>query len=83
MGFGDVFYSLFMGYLLGFPKIIVGLYIAFLTGAFVSLMLILGNKKKLKGGTIPFGPFLVLGTLISLFWGDLIIRIALLYLRVY
>lgn len=70
MGFGDVVYVFFMGLLLGFPQIVVGLYIAFVSGAVVSLILVGLKLKKLKGGIIPFGPFLVLGTLIALFWGQ-------------
>lgn len=73
MGFGDVVYVFFMGLLLGFPQIVVGLYIAFVSGAVVSLILVGLKLKKLKGGIIPFGPFLVLGTLITLFWGQAII----------
>lgn len=49
MGFGDVVFSFFMGLLLGFPKIILALYCAFLTGAFFSLILVLQGKKKLHG----------------------------------
>ncbi len=81
IGFGDVVFSLLMGYILGFPGIVLGIYIAFLTGALVSLILVLINKKRLKGGTIPFGPFLTLGTIISLFWGQYIISKLLWYLR--
>ena len=66
MGFGDVKLALLMGLFLGYPKIISALYIAFLTGAFLSVMLILTGKKRF-GQTIPFGPFLVLGTLVSYF----------------
>lgn len=72
MGFGDVKLAFLMGLFLGFPKIVVALYLAFLTGAVVSLILVLWGKKKFSGGTVPFGPFLVLGTLISFFLGDLI-----------
>ena len=72
MGFGDVVYALFLGLLLGFPNSIIGLYIAFLTGAVISLILVLLKRKKLRGSTIPFGPFLVLGTFIAYIWGDLI-----------
>lgn len=75
IGFGDVKYSFFMGFFLGFPKIIIGMYGAFLTGAFISLILVLAGKKKFKGGTIPFGPFLVLGTLAALFYGNQIAEI--------
>lgn len=76
MGFGDVKFVFLLGLFLGFPKIIPAFYISFLTGAFVGLVLILLKKKKLfSGATIPFGPFLVLGTIISLFFGESIIKI--------
>lgn len=80
MGFGDVVYVIFMGLLLGFPKIVIGLYIAFISGAIISLLLIWLKRKKMKGGTIPFGPFLVLGTLISWLWGEQIVAKIMLYL---
>jgi len=82
IGFGDVVFGFFMGYVLGFPKIVLGVYISFLTGAFISLILIMARKKKFKGGVIPFGPFLVSGTVISLFWGEIIINKFLLYFHV-
>ena len=77
MGFGDVKLSFVMGLLLGFPNIVVALYVAFLTGAVVSTILVLGGKRKFFGGTIPFGPFLVLGTYCSFFWGDQIVTEAI------
>lgn len=70
MGFGDVVYVFLMGLLLGFPGIVFGLYIAFITGAFVSVILILLKRKKMQGSTIAFGPFLVLGTIVVLFWKE-------------
>jgi leader peptidase (prepilin peptidase) / N-methyltransferase len=73
IGFGDVVYVFFMGLLLGFPKIILGFYVAFLSGAIISLVLIALKLKKLRGDSIPFGPFLVTGTIVSLFWGNLLI----------
>jgi leader peptidase (prepilin peptidase) / N-methyltransferase len=80
LGFGDVVYSFLMGLVLGFPKIIVGLYLAFLTGAIVAVILVWMGRKKLKGGSIPFGPFLVGGTIISIFWGETIITLVMNYL---
>lgn len=82
IGFGDVVFSFLMGFFLGFPKIILAVYLAFLTGAAFSLILVLLGRKKLKGGTIPFGPFLVLGTLVSLYWGQYIIDYFLQYIYV-
>lgn len=74
MGDGDMYLGALIGFLLGYPKIIVSLYGAFLTGAIVGIILILGWKRSLKAH-IPFGPFLILGYTISLLWGDAILRI--------
>lgn len=73
MGFGDVKLSFLMGLFLGFPKIIIALYVAFLTGAVVALILVIWGKKKFRGGTIPFGPFLVIGTVVALIFGEYIL----------
>lgn len=73
MGLGDVKLSLSIGLLLGYPLIIYGLYMAFLTGAIVSIILVLWRKKKLRGGTVPFGPFLTASTLFTLFLGEKVI----------
>lgn len=74
MGFGDVKLSFSLGMLLGFPGTIVAFYVAFLTGAMVSLILILWKKKKFKGDTIPFGPFMIWGAVVGIFLGEIIIR---------
>ncbi|MEA3355291.1 MAG: prepilin peptidase [Patescibacteria group bacterium] len=68
MGFGDVKLAFLMGLVLGWPLIIVSYFIAFLTGAGVGVILILIGNKKLKS-KIAFGPFLLLGMLISKLWG--------------
>jgi prepilin signal peptidase PulO-like enzyme (type II secretory pathway) len=73
MGGGDVKLGAFMGLLLGFPQALFALVLAFLTGAIFSVGLIILGKKHF-GQTIPFGPFLVLGSLIMLFWGPEIIN---------
>jgi len=71
MGLGDIKLAGLMGLILGWPKIIVALYLAFLTGALVGIILILLGKKKF-GQYIPFGPFLAGATILSLFYGELI-----------
>ncbi len=72
MGFGDVEYVVIMGLLLGFPQIIVGLFIAFLSGAIVGLGLLLWRRKGWKS-KLPFGPFLILGTVVAWGWGEKIL----------
>lgn len=69
MGMGDVKLAGLMGLVLGYPGIIVALIVAFLTGALVGVILVLIGKKEL-GSQIPFGPFLVWSTWLSLFWGQ-------------
>ena len=73
MGVGDIKLALFMGLILGWPKILVALFLAFLIGAFVSIILIILKKKTLKS-EIPFGPFLAGGTVIAIFWGNALIN---------
>ncbi|MBL7158908.1 prepilin peptidase [Candidatus Microgenomates bacterium] len=73
MGFGDVKLAFLMGLILGFPKIMVALYLSFLTGALVGVILILLKKKRF-GQHIPFGPFLVGGTFVSMFYGNQILE---------
>jgi leader peptidase (prepilin peptidase)/N-methyltransferase len=58
IGFGDVKLSFVLGLLLGFPEAIIALYIAFLTGAMVGVILIARGRKTLKS-KIAFGPFLI------------------------
>ena len=73
LGFGDVKLAFFMGLFLGFPNILVALFFAFSIGAIIGIGLIVFKKKKLKS-EVPFGPFLVTGTFIALFWGEEIIN---------
>jgi prepilin signal peptidase PulO-like enzyme (type II secretory pathway) len=65
IGFGDVKFSFLIGLILGFPATIFALYLAFLTGGLVGLILILWKKKKLRS-QMPFGPFLAVGVIITL-----------------
>lgn len=74
MGLGDVYLSAIIGFLLGWKEGFLALYIAFLLGAIFGLMLIFLKMKKLKS-KIAFGPFIVIGTITMLFWGEKVIEI--------
>ena len=74
MGFGDVKLAFNMGFLLGIMDGIMALYIGFVSGAAVGILLIFIKKKGLKS-KIAFGPFLILGLLIMLFFGDPVVQI--------
>jgi len=72
MGVGDIKLAFLMGLLLGFPYILVALFFSFLIGAIIGIGLILAKRKTMKS-EVPFGPFLVIGTFIALFLGEIII----------
>jgi len=69
MGFGDVKLAILMGFLLGVPGVLVALFLSFFFGAIIGIILMVFKGKKIKS-EIPFGPFLVVGTFISLFFGQ-------------
>jgi prepilin signal peptidase PulO-like enzyme (type II secretory pathway) len=73
MGGGDLKLGIFIGLMLGFPNGVLAIMLGFFVGAIISILLIIFGKKSFKE-IIPFGPFLVIGSLISLFWGDQIIN---------
>jgi len=73
MGFGDVKLAVLLGLLLGFPNILVGLFLAFFFGAIIGVILMAGQKKGLKS-EIPFGPFLITGSFVAIFFGSQIIQ---------
>lgn len=72
MGMGDVKFALFMGLFLGWPKIFVAFFMSFFIGSIISLALVARGEKGMQS-QIPFGPFLIIGTLIALFWSDYLI----------
>ncbi|MDZ7838186.1 MAG: prepilin peptidase [Actinomycetota bacterium] len=72
MGMGDVKLALMVGAFL-VKSVVVALFAGFLIGSIYGLVLIAARKKKFKQA-IPFGPFISLGSIIALFWGNIIIN---------
>lgn len=66
MGFGDVKLMGALGLYFGLSNIIVITLLSFLIGAILSIILLVTKIKKMDE-YIPFGPFIVLGTFISIF----------------
>lgn len=73
MGGGDVKLGFLIGLFNGFPYNILGIFLGFVIGSVFSLGLI-GLKQKTMKDIIPFGPFLIAGSLVSLFFGRYIIN---------
>lgn len=70
-GLGDVKLAPSLGLLMGDVETLVAVMLAFFMGAAVAVVLLVTKRAKF-GQTVPFGPFLVLGTLLSLLWGGLL-----------
>lgn len=68
IGGGDVRMGVMMGAWLGWPNILVALFVAYVVGAFVGVFLLL-FKKANRNSEIPFGTFLALGTFFSIYYG--------------
>ena len=66
MGFGDVKLMAALGLLFGLSNIIVITLLSFLIGAILSVLLLITKIKK-SSEYIPFGPFIVIGTYISMY----------------
>ncbi|MDQ2853928.1 MAG: A24 family peptidase [Chloroflexota bacterium] len=62
---GDLFLVAPLGLLLGWPAIFIAMFVAGLLSAIVSIGLLLTRRAGLKS-YIPFGPFLVAGTVVTL-----------------
>lgn len=68
MGMGDVKLMAPIGLFLGWKLCLTALFISVILAGVSSLVLILLRIKK-KKDTIPFGPFIVTGTFLTIMWG--------------
>jgi len=73
MGWGDFKLVAALGLIFGWPDILMVLLLAFIIGALVSIVFMIAKKKKMKD-MIPFGPFLVIGSSLTFFFGYQIIN---------
>ncbi len=72
LGEGDVWLGAFLGFLLPlWSELLVAILSAYLLGSLLAIILILSGQKQWQS-KMPLGTFLAVGTLLALFWGDLI-----------
>lgn len=68
VGGGDIRLGGLMGVILGFPGILIALFLAYMMGSIVGIGLMAGKKAGMKS-QVPFGPFLTLATVIVMLFG--------------
>lgn len=68
-GLGDVKLSLPLGLWLGYPRNLVAVFLAFILGSIYGIILMVLKKKHLKS-QLAFGPFLILASWLSWWWGE-------------
>src|SRR5438132_330788 len=72
MGGGDIKLIAMLGAFLGWQAVLVTIFLAAVLGASVGLTLILVRRKG-RREPLPFGPFLAIGALLAMVWGDTIL----------
>jgi len=72
MGMGDVKLTIFLGIIVGYPEIVIVLFLAFVSGGLIAGILLAFKKIKRKD-RIAFGPYLALAGLITMLYGDQIL----------
>ncbi len=73
MGFGDVILGFALSLVFGWPDILAMMLFSFIIGTMISLALIFLKKKTMKD-IVPFAPFLGLGFMTLLLFGDKIVQ---------
>jgi prepilin signal peptidase PulO-like enzyme (type II secretory pathway) len=72
LGMGDVKLSAFLGAGLGIG-VIVAMFVGFFVAFVPALVLFVRQGRDARKQSIPLGPFLALGGVVALFWGDAIL----------
>ena len=73
MGFGDVKFAAMLGAFIGWKGMLLTLVLASFIGSVIGVTLILISRKREKSTYVPFGPFLVIAALTTIYFGAEII----------
>jgi prepilin signal peptidase PulO-like enzyme (type II secretory pathway) len=68
IGFGDAKLAIVVGLLLGWPSVLIGLFVAFAVGALMGVALTVAGRLG-RGESLPFAPALAIGALVGLLGG--------------
>jgi len=69
LGLGDIKLMLPLSYVLTWPKVVLAIFLSFIVGGFFATILLLLKQKKI-GQVLPFGPFLLVGFILTYFWAE-------------
>jgi leader peptidase (prepilin peptidase)/N-methyltransferase len=73
MGGGDIKMMAMVGAFMGWKAVILTTFLASLAGSVVGISMIIAKGRE-KGSLLPFGPFLSVGAVVSLFFGQEILQ---------
>lgn len=73
MGWGDAEMCFLAGIYLGWKLTLVMLFLSVVLGGIIGILLI-ATKKKSKKDYIPFGPYIALGAMMAVVWGEGILK---------
>ena len=73
IGGGDIRLGLLLGLALGWPNVLIAIFLAYFMGSFVGLGLIISGRKQWSS-KIPLGTFLSTAAVVTLFWGNNILN---------
>ena len=73
MGGGDIKLLAMIGAFVGWKGVLLTVFLSSAIGTLCGLLVMIRSGKSMKLA-IPFGPFLAIGALVYIFWGERLIR---------
>lgn len=73
MGFGDVKLAFLIGLILGWPLVVMGVFLGFLFGAMIGTIIVIVKGGRMNA-EVPFAPFLLSGMFVTIFLGESILN---------
>ena len=71
IGGGDILIGLLIGFIVGWPSILLVIFIAYILGSIIGVILLTIKKRKWSS-KVPFGPFLVFSVWLVMLFGNII-----------
>jgi len=72
MGGGDIKLLAMIGVLIGWKGVLFTIFVASAVGTLIGIIIMVHSRKDMKLA-VPFGPFLSIGAMTYIFFGDIII----------